>query len=321
MPPISFIKRWIALCSLFFYVTASFAQTVTYIHNDPFGNPVAATNASGALVWKETYYPYGERIAKAPASSNNSLWFSGKPQDPKTNLSYFGARYYHPQLGRFMALDPEDFSPDNLHSFNRYAYGNNSPYKYGDPDGQLPFLLLLIPVAQAAGWGAVTGAALGAGTSVAVQYATTGQVDAGQVGKDALISGGIGLVTGGIGGYVNAARGAGQVGASNVAAYQAYKDGLRAAMSKPTVSDSSLARLIDPLYRSNAAVGSGSTAAAVRQELATGQPVSGAFHSQKAGDSIKALERWLANNPSARPGDKAAAENVIRDMNNALRGR
>ena len=110
-------------------------------------------------------------------------------------------------------------------------------------------------------------------------------------------------------------------GAANIAAHEAYKDGLRAAMSKPAVSDPALARLIDPLYRPNATVGSGSTAAAIRQELATGQPVGAAFHSQKAADSIRALERWLSKNPAARPGDRAAAENVIKDMSNALGGR
>ncbi|MNL12229.1 hypothetical protein D3C87_1330920 [compost metagenome] len=91
-------------------------------------------------------------------------------------------------------------------------------------------------------------------------------------------------------------------------------------MSKPAVSDPKLSKLIDQLYRPNAKVGSGSTAAAVRQELATGQPVGDAFHSQKAANYIQALESWLANNPTARPGDRAAAENIIRDMRNALRG-
>jgi hypothetical protein len=71
------------------------------------------------------------------------------------------------------------------------------------------------------------------------------------------------------------------------------------------VSDPALARLIDPLYRPNATVGSGSTAAAIRQELATGQPVGGAFHSQTAADSIRSLERWLSNNPAARPPARA----------------
>jgi hypothetical protein len=115
----------------------------------------------------------------------------------------------------------------------------------------------------------------------------------------------------------NAARG----GAANIATYEIYKDGLRAAMNKPVVSDPALAKIIDPLYRPNATFGSGSTAAAVRQELVTGQPVGGAFHSQKAADSIRSLERWLANNPASRASDRAAAENVIKDMKNALESR
>jgi hypothetical protein len=31
-----------------------------------------------------------------------------------------------------------------VHSFNRYAYANNNPYKYTDPDGKLPILVPLI---------------------------------------------------------------------------------------------------------------------------------------------------------------------------------
>jgi hypothetical protein len=109
--------------------------------------------------------------------------------------------------------------------------------------------------------------------------------------------------------------------AKNIATHEAYKDSLRASMSKPVVSDPKLADLIDELYRPNAKIGSGSTAAAVRQELATGQPVGGAFHTQKAEDSIRSLERWLTQNPTALQGDRAAAENIIKDLRNALEGK
>ena len=91
-------------------------------------------------------------------------------------------------------------------------------------------------------------------------------------------------------------------------------------MAKPAVTDKALAGLVDKLYRPGATVGSGSTAAAIRQELATGQPVGGAFHSQKAKDGITALQKWLEKSPTAAPGDRAAAENIIRDMTNALGG-
>ena len=54
-----------------------------------------------------------------------------------------GARYYHPVLGRFTGVDPVGFLEESIHSHNRYAYANNNPYKYVDPDGQFPFLIPL----------------------------------------------------------------------------------------------------------------------------------------------------------------------------------
>lgn len=98
------------------------------------------------------------------------------------------------------------------------------------------------------------------------------------------------------------------------------KDTLRSAMGLPAAADSGLSSMLGTLYRQGATVGSGSTAAAVRQELTTGATVAGRTHSQKATESIRALENWSRQNPTARPGDRAAAENVIRDMQNALRG-
>ena len=44
------------------------------------------------------------------------------------------ARYYDPVIGRFYSNDPIGFR--DIHSFNRYAYANNNPYKYVDPDGK-----------------------------------------------------------------------------------------------------------------------------------------------------------------------------------------
>lgn len=92
-------------------------------------------------------------------------------------------------------------------------------------------------------------------------------------------------------------------------------------MARPYVSSPGLSGLLDDLYRPGAQVGSGSTAAAVRLELANpGALVGGRSHIQKAEDYIRALDDWLARNPTASPGDRAAAENVIKDMQNALNG-
>ena len=107
-------------------------------------------------------------------------------------------------------------------------------------------------------------------------------------------------------------------GAANAAAHEAYKAQLRAQMPKPNVRDPRLRELVDYLYREGAQVGSGSTAAAIRAELATGQAVGGAWHAQKGRDAIVALERWLTRNPQAGRADISAAQNIIADLRNAL---
>jgi RHS repeat-associated protein len=47
------------------------------------------------------------------------------------------ARYYLPEVGRF--ISPDTFVPDpgNPQSHNRYAYVLNSPVNYTDPSGHL----------------------------------------------------------------------------------------------------------------------------------------------------------------------------------------
>jgi RHS repeat-associated protein len=121
---------------------SAYAQTVVYFHNDPAGSPIAATDASGNVLWRESYRPYGERMLKPAAA--NTQWFHGKSLDPDTGMEDFGARNYDPVLGRFLSIDPVDFTEKNIHSFNRYAYGNNNPLKYKDPDGRVAFLLPLV---------------------------------------------------------------------------------------------------------------------------------------------------------------------------------
>ncbi|TJZ76345.1 hypothetical protein FAZ21_05340 [Chitiniphilus eburneus] len=39
----------------------------------------------------------------------HTQWFTGKPFEDKIGLSYYGARWYDPTLGRFMAMDPVDW--------------------------------------------------------------------------------------------------------------------------------------------------------------------------------------------------------------------
>ena len=136
-----------------FLISSTFAATVevTYIHTDTSGSPMAATDAAGTILWRESYRGYGERWMNQPASYQQNQWFHGKELDA-TGMQYFGARYYDPEIGRFTGIDPVGFQEGNLHSFNRFAYGNNNPVKYLDPDGNLPIFIpfLIAATAQAA---------------------------------------------------------------------------------------------------------------------------------------------------------------------------
>ncbi|MBY4692909.1 hypothetical protein K6W21_02245 [Burkholderia latens] len=61
------------------------------------------------------------------------------------------------------------------------------------------------------------------------------------------------------------------------------------------------------IYRDGARIGAGSTAStadAVCYEAATGSPVGGVFHTQKAQDYSTALQKWLDSNPSASFRDR-----------------
>ena len=124
------------------------AEEITYYHLDALGSTVAATDENGALLWKEAYWPYGERIRKEDGDTNE-LWYTGKPHEEAMGLSYFGARWYDPTIGRFMAIDPVGVDEGNIHSFNRYSYANNNPYKYVDPDGRMSTLRFLLNVSKA----------------------------------------------------------------------------------------------------------------------------------------------------------------------------
>jgi RHS repeat-associated protein len=127
------------------WVTPSVAaEQITYLHNDVFGNPLVATDANGDVRWTEHYRPFGAPQLLQAKGSANRIGFAGKAYDRDTQLSYFGARYYDPIAGRFYGIDPKEVDPNDIHSFNRYAYGNNNPYRYIDPDGNSPLDVIFL---------------------------------------------------------------------------------------------------------------------------------------------------------------------------------
>ncbi len=70
--------------------------------------------------------------------------------------------------------------------------------------------------------------------------------------------------------------------------------------------------------RKNNEITNNSLANVVRYELATGKPVQGKFHLEDAVYAIEQLENWIKENPTASSNDRAAAENVLLDLKDAI---
>ena len=106
--------------------------------------------------------------------------------------------------------------------------------------------------------------------------------------------------------------------AHNRTLHESYKANLRQNMEKPTVQHPKLQNMVDDLYKPNAKIGSGSTADAIREEAATGNQVGGKYHFEKGQNLRKGLQYWLEDNPTAASGDRAVAENLLQDINDAM---
>jgi RHS repeat-associated protein len=78
------------------------------------------------------------------ASSGVKQQFTGHQRDEETDLDYFGERCFCPQTGQFTSPDPGNAgaTPPNPQTWNAYGYAYNNPYKYADPSGACPILVL-----------------------------------------------------------------------------------------------------------------------------------------------------------------------------------
>ena len=107
-----------------------------YSHSDPLNTANAQTNQDGSLAQEYQYAAYGDQTYEMdPGASELLNRFTDQILDVETGLYYYGARYYDPQLGRFIQADtvtPDTYDPQQL---NRYTYVNNNPFKYIDPTG------------------------------------------------------------------------------------------------------------------------------------------------------------------------------------------
>jgi len=80
------------------------------------------------------YDPWGElRAVSGP--SQTRYGYTGQRAEKGLGLYFYGARWYDPQLSRFLSADSIIPPQQGVQAWDRFAYVNNNPLKYTDPSG------------------------------------------------------------------------------------------------------------------------------------------------------------------------------------------
>jgi RHS repeat-associated protein len=109
--------------------------TIRHYKTDALGSVIALTDDNGVVKTTYTYDPFGNTTISDEAS-DNPFQYTGREND-NTGLYYYRARYYSPELQRFISEDPVRFEGGSI---NLYSYVGNNPIYSIDPSGQFSFL-------------------------------------------------------------------------------------------------------------------------------------------------------------------------------------
>jgi len=129
------------------------APQVTYLHGNEIGTPVAATNASGRVVWQAEHSAFGalrtvHRPGHAPQEGVKgfelNLRLPGQYFDEETGWHDNVLRTYDPQRGEYLEPDPLGPVPNWSRGAGPwltqpFAYANHNPITYADPTGLILF--------------------------------------------------------------------------------------------------------------------------------------------------------------------------------------
>lgn len=109
------------------------AETITYYYTSPQGTVLAKADASGNILSNADYRPYG---AQALGTPEQGPGYTGHVNDVDSGLVYMQARYYAPDVGRFLSEDPKPVNAGDNARFSRFSYASNNPMLNIDPDGR-----------------------------------------------------------------------------------------------------------------------------------------------------------------------------------------
>jgi RHS repeat-associated protein len=116
-------------------------DVVVYYHTDAIGSVRALTDATGAVIARYDFLPFGELWPGVPPAPTEDRRFAGKERETigEFDLDYFGARYHFGVIGRFTGVDPVlniEAALTDPQRWNRYSYAVNRPLTMVDSDGR-----------------------------------------------------------------------------------------------------------------------------------------------------------------------------------------
>ena len=107
-------------------------DSARYYLADHLGSTRSLVDEEGSVTAAYDYWPYGKVLASSGAESTH-FRFTGHERDAESGLDYMLARSYAYDIGRFLRPDPMQ---EEYPGISPYAYANNNPLKYVDPDGR-----------------------------------------------------------------------------------------------------------------------------------------------------------------------------------------
>ncbi|WP_433063372.1 SpvB/TcaC N-terminal domain-containing protein [Dactylosporangium sp. CS-033363] len=113
---------------------AGATRLVRYQYGNHLGSAVLELDEAAQVISYEEYHPYGStayRAARSALEAPKRYRFTGRERDAETGLSYHGARYYAPWLGRWTTPDPIGTGDGP----NLYCYVGGAPTTRTDTTG------------------------------------------------------------------------------------------------------------------------------------------------------------------------------------------
>jgi RHS repeat-associated protein len=111
------------------------SERLYYVH-DGLGSVRQLLDSTGDVEANYAYDPFGVPVVGGDVS--NPYQYTGEAWDGEVELLYLRARYYQPEVGRFVSKDPWPGDDQRPGTTNRYVYVMNNPANRTDPMGSKP---------------------------------------------------------------------------------------------------------------------------------------------------------------------------------------